>query len=91
MSLVTISKSYFGYHTSSPTTPLKNFPFVTRPDIKKLENAEKLLVMLGALDKSSNPRKNLSGKITDLGETMHSFPVSPRYARILSLSGRFSN
>ena len=67
---------------------VKNFPFVTRPDIKKLENAEKLLVMLSALEKSDNPRKNLSGRITNLGETMHSFPVSPRYARILSLSSQ---
>jgi len=65
---------------------IAKFPFVTSPTQDKLINAEKLLVNLNALHKPDNPRDELSGKITELGSLMHSFPVSPRYARILALS-----
>lgn len=52
-----------------------NFPFPTPPDRGALARAEKLLVTLGALDKTK--------KITELGRTMSAFPVGPRYAKIL--------
>ncbi|CUM49862.1 uncharacterized protein AC631_02660 [Debaryomyces fabryi] len=52
-----------------------NFPFPTPPDRLALSKAEKLLTILGALDKKNN--------VTDLGRTMAVFPLSPRFAKIL--------
>lgn len=52
-----------------------NFPFPTPPDRIALSKAEKLLSILGALDKDKN--------VTDLGKTMSIFPLSPRFAKIL--------
>lgn len=53
-----------------------NFPFPTPPDRRALAKAEKLLTILGALDKKAK-------KITELGTTMSFFPLSPRFAKIL--------
>lgn len=52
-----------------------NFPFPTPPDRIALSKAERLLTILGALDKDNN--------VTDLGRTMAVFPLSPRFAKIL--------
>lgn len=52
-----------------------NFPFPTPPDRLALSKAERLLTILGALDKDNN--------VTDLGRTMAVFPLSPRFAKIL--------
>ena len=54
---------------------VQNFPFPTVPDRTALNKAEKLLVNLGALDSH--------GVITELGRSMSSFPLSPRFAKIL--------
>ncbi|XP_060104989.1 probable ATP-dependent RNA helicase DHX37 [Heteronotia binoei] len=70
-----------------------NFPFPTPPPTDALVAAEELLIALGALQeppKSGRPGKlqeaKLSCPITPLGATMASFPVAPRYAKMLALS-----
>lgn len=65
---------------------IKNFPFVTLPDPESLVKAEKLCINLGALKRPT--RRQMSGGITALGKTMNTFPVSPRFGRILSLSAQ---
>ncbi|XP_040843074.1 probable ATP-dependent RNA helicase DHX37 [Ochotona curzoniae] len=72
-----------------------NFPFPTPPSVEALAAAEELLIALGALQA---PRKaerakqlqvhssRLSCPITALGRTMATFPVAPRYAKMLALS-----
>lgn len=52
-----------------------NFPFPTPPDRHSLTTAEKLLEYLSAISSS--------GQITQIGQTMSVFPLSPRFARIL--------
>ncbi|XP_075032998.1 putative ATP-dependent RNA helicase DHX37 [Mixophyes fleayi] len=69
-----------------------NFPFPTPPSADALIAAEELLISLGALqDPPKIGRLNvlqkakLSSPITPLGRTMASFPVAPRYAKMLAL------
>lgn len=57
-----------------------NFPFPTPPDRDALLHAEQLLMDLGALALDTK-------LITHVGKAMASFPVGPRYARML-LIGR---
>ncbi|KDQ62426.1 hypothetical protein JAAARDRAFT_30334 [Jaapia argillacea MUCL 33604] len=72
-----------------------NFPFPTSPDKRALYKAETLLTHLGALDISSHLPKSskevlvstLGGHITELGQSMALFPLSPRFSRML-VSGR---
>ncbi|PMB68805.1 putative ATP-dependent RNA helicase DHR1 [Beauveria bassiana] len=52
-----------------------NFPFPTPPERHSLATAEKLLEYLSAISSS--------GQITQIGQTMSVFPLSPRFARIL--------
>ncbi|KAG8597482.1 hypothetical protein GDO81_002299 [Engystomops pustulosus] len=69
-----------------------NFPFPTPPSPDALIAAEELLIALGALEeppkvgrlKALNKAK-LSSPITPLGRVMASFPVAPRYAKMLAL------
>ncbi|KAK3750958.1 hypothetical protein RRG08_009215 [Elysia crispata] len=70
-----------------------NFPFPTPPESEQIKSAESLLLSLGAvqrIDAKSNRYKAMlkekSPVITTLGETMASFPVSPRYAKMLTLA-----
>ncbi|XP_066466100.1 probable ATP-dependent RNA helicase DHX37 [Tiliqua scincoides] len=70
-----------------------NFPFPTPPPTDALVAAEELLIALGALQdppKSGRLKKlqeaKLSCPISPLGATMASFPVAPRYAKMLALS-----
>ncbi len=68
-----------------------NFPFPTPPDRMGLKAAESLLTHLGALEPVTSTRMvggverkgTLGGKITDLGKAMASFPVTPRFAKML--------
>uniref|UniRef100_A0A6Q2ZP66 RNA helicase n=1 Tax=Esox lucius TaxID=8010 RepID=A0A6Q2ZP66_ESOLU len=60
-----------------------NFPFPTPPSTEALVAAEQLLVSLGALEEP--PRTRLSCPISPLGRAMASFPVAPRYAKMLAL------
>ncbi|KAL7024273.1 hypothetical protein ACKWTF_012967 [Chironomus riparius] len=57
-----------------------NFPFPSPPDRVQLEVAEKRLKILGALDNQE------VSKITKLGSSIASFPVNPRYGKMLALS-----
>jgi ATP-dependent RNA helicase DHX37/DHR1 len=52
-----------------------NFPFPTPPDRQALAKAEKLLSYLQAV--------STGGQVTQIGQTMSIFPLSPRFARIL--------
>lgn len=52
-----------------------NFPFPTPPDRQSLAKSEKLLTYLSAISSS--------GQVTQIGQTMSVFPLSPRFARIL--------
>uniref|UniRef100_A0A8C8XEJ7 DEAH-box helicase 37 n=1 Tax=Panthera leo TaxID=9689 RepID=A0A8C8XEJ7_PANLE len=70
-----------------------NFPFPTPPSAEALVAAEELLVALGALQAPQKTervkqlqRSRLSCPITALGRTMATFPVAPRYAKMLALS-----
>uniref|UniRef100_A0A667H3B6 DEAH-box helicase 37 n=1 Tax=Lynx canadensis TaxID=61383 RepID=A0A667H3B6_LYNCA len=70
-----------------------NFPFPTPPSAEALVTAEELLVALGALQAPQKTervkqlqRSRLSCPITALGRTMATFPVAPRYAKMLALS-----
>ncbi|KAG8514999.1 putative ATP-dependent RNA helicase DHX37, partial [Galemys pyrenaicus] len=70
-----------------------NFPFPTPPSVEALIAAEELLVALGALQMPPRPHRaqqlqkpGLSSPITALGRTMATFPVAPRYAKMLALS-----
>ncbi|XP_069789305.1 probable ATP-dependent RNA helicase DHX37 isoform X2 [Narcine bancroftii] len=70
-----------------------NFPFPTPPATESLIAAEELLISLGALEEPPKhgrfkelERAKLSCPITSLGRAMASFPVAPRYAKMLALS-----
>ncbi|CAI5649789.1 unnamed protein product [Oreochromis niloticus] len=69
-----------------------NFPFPTPPSTEALVAAEQLLVSLGALEEppctgrlKDMQQAKLSCPITPLGRAMASFPVAPRYAKMLAL------
>ncbi|XP_067083676.1 probable ATP-dependent RNA helicase DHX37 [Osmerus mordax] len=69
-----------------------NFPFPTPPSMEALVAAEQLLVSLGALEEPPRTgrvkdieRARLSCPVTPLGRAMASFPVAPRYAKMLAL------
>jgi ATP-dependent RNA helicase DHX37/DHR1 len=57
-----------------------NFPFPSPPDRIQLEVSEKRLKILGALDNHD------TAKITKLGSSIASFPVAPRFGKMLALS-----
>ncbi|XP_042636514.1 probable ATP-dependent RNA helicase DHX37 [Orycteropus afer afer] len=70
-----------------------NFPFPTPPSVEALIAAEELLISLGALQAPQKAarmkqlqRSRVSCPITPLGRTMATFPVAPRYAKMLALS-----
>lgn len=58
-----------------------NFPFPTPPERLSLSKAERLLIILGALEKETKA-------ITDLGRTMSLFPLNPRFAKILIIGNQ---
>ncbi|KAG5840982.1 hypothetical protein ANANG_G00194730 [Anguilla anguilla] len=69
-----------------------NFPFPTPPSGEALIAAEQLLLALGALEEplqtgrlKAMEKARLSCPITPLGRAMASFPVAPRYAKMLAL------
>ena len=59
---------------------LERFGWIEAPDPKSLRRAIDLLGDLGALDRKT-------GEITGLGGRMLSFPVHPRYSRMLLMAG----
>ena len=72
-----------------------NFPFPTPPDSKEIRLAERNLLLLGALqqpDKKSSLKEiekyMKNAKITPLGRAISLFPLAPRFAKMLVLSGQ---
>ncbi|XP_044514671.1 probable ATP-dependent RNA helicase DHX37 [Gracilinanus agilis] len=72
-----------------------NFPFPSPPPLEALVSAEELLIALGALREPPQTGRvkqlqgaKLSCPISPLGRTMATFPVAPRYAKMLALSQR---
>ncbi|NWX85567.1 DHX37 helicase, partial [Nothoprocta pentlandii] len=70
-----------------------NFPFPTPPPAEALAAAEELLIALGALKEppmtgrlKEQQTAKLSCPISPLGRVMATFPVAPRYAKMLALS-----
>ncbi|KAI8853330.1 P-loop containing nucleoside triphosphate hydrolase protein [Chytridium lagenaria] len=60
-----------------------NFPFPTPPSADSLRKGERLLVHLGALTRSEAGEPS---KITELGRLLSSYPISPRYAKMLVIA-----
>lgn len=62
-----------------------NFPFPTPPDRADLQRAEKVLINLGALNAPvlSGNRVTNPARITELGQAMSLFPLSPRFSKML--------
>lgn len=66
---------------------IPNFPFPTIPDLNNIEATEKRLIMLGALKQTINvDTKDESILITSLGKIISTFPVSPRYGKMLAIA-----
>lgn len=63
-----------------------NFPFPTPPDIVQLKFAEKRLTVLGALQSVPKKQELYCAKVTLLGRSIATFPVIPRYGKMLALS-----
>jgi ATP-dependent helicase HrpB len=63
-------------------TDIAGFPWLESPDPKSVQRSETLLRDLGALEQAT-------GAITPLGQRMLSFPVHPRYARMLLAAQEF--
>ncbi|XP_062487606.1 probable ATP-dependent RNA helicase DHX37 [Pezoporus occidentalis] len=70
-----------------------NFPFPTPPPTEALAAAEELLIALGALKEppmTGRLKQQLAAKlscpVSPLGRIMATFPVAPRYAKMLALS-----
>lgn len=62
-----------------------NFPFPTPPDRAGLQLAEKVLISLGALTAPgiSGKKITMPARITELGQAMSLFPLSPRFSKML--------
>ncbi|VDN93251.1 unnamed protein product [Brugia pahangi] len=66
-----------------------NFPFPTVPDEDSLEEAEKRLIRLGALQVSV--KNNVKeARISFLGKTLSIFPLAPSFAKILVMANQHS-
>lgn len=62
-----------------------NFPFPSPPDATQLQVAENKLKILGALEPVSEAKDALT-RVTALGKAISSFPVAPRFGKMLALS-----
>ncbi|XP_011328885.1 probable ATP-dependent RNA helicase kurz isoform X2 [Ooceraea biroi] len=67
---------------------IMHFPFPTQPDIEQLKAAMDRLTILGALEPPKKKEEIYRTQITPLGRQMASFPVAPRYGKMLVLSRR---
>uniref|UniRef100_A0A0R3S0K4 RNA helicase n=1 Tax=Elaeophora elaphi TaxID=1147741 RepID=A0A0R3S0K4_9BILA len=66
-----------------------NFPFPTPPDEDSLEEAEKRLIRLGALQ--TTVKNNMKeARISVLGKTLSIFPLAPTFAKILVMANQHS-
>ncbi|KHN78667.1 Putative ATP-dependent RNA helicase rha-2, partial [Toxocara canis] len=66
---------------------VSNFPFPTRPDRDALEEAEKRLIRLGALEIGIK-NKVKEARISALGKTLSMFPLAPKFAKILVMANQ---
>jgi len=73
MRRVDLCQTILALHTWSATRAA-DFGWFEAPDVHRIESAERLLEMLGAME---------SGKITALGKRMMSLPLHPRLARLM--------
>uniref|UniRef100_A0A915AK36 RNA helicase n=1 Tax=Parascaris univalens TaxID=6257 RepID=A0A915AK36_PARUN len=64
-----------------------NFPFPTRPDGDALEEAEKRLIRLGALEVGIK-NKLKEARISALGKTLSMFPLAPKFAKMLVMANQ---
>ena len=64
---------------ASGVSDIDRFRWLEKPDTRSLSRAIELLADLGAIDRQT-------GKITQLGNRMLSFPVHPRYSRMLLMA-----
>jgi ATP-dependent helicase HrpB len=65
---------------AGPLADIHAFPWVDPPEDRALERAMRLLIDLGAVD-------GASGAITALGRKLVSFPMHPRFGRMLLAAG----
>ncbi|OQV23883.1 putative ATP-dependent RNA helicase DHX37 [Hypsibius exemplaris] len=65
-----------------------NFPFPSPPSRESLIVAEAELLALGAVQPVKGKTLASGSRITPLGRTMSNFPVAPRFAKMLALSGQ---
>ncbi len=72
---IDLTETLLALHAGGLKNP-DEFPWFEPPDAKQLERAETLLLDLGAIDPET-------GEITETGRSLVSFPVHPRYGRML--------
>jgi ATP-dependent RNA helicase DHX37/DHR1 len=65
-----------------------HFPFPTSPDNEALRSAEKVLVAISALKPKSSTLSHQTStgadlQLTDVGDAMLDYPLSPRHARLI--------
>eukprot|EP01091_Cochliopodium_minus_P012546 TRINITY_DN3821_c0_g1_i1.p1 TRINITY_DN3821_c0_g1~~TRINITY_DN3821_c0_g1_i1.p1 ORF type:complete len:1358 (+),score=511.06 TRINITY_DN3821_c0_g1_i1:63-4136(+) len=69
---------------------IQNFPFPTPPSLDAIERALKTLTYLGALLKTEvlgvKGNTVIKHKVTQLGHELSTFPVAPRYGKMLLLA-----
>ncbi|GLH11278.1 ATP-dependent RNA helicase DHX8 [Gryllus bimaculatus] len=64
-----------------------NFPFPSPPGQEQLQASERRLILLGALQRrEGSSEDDWTARITSLGQSMATFPVAPRFAKMLALS-----
>ncbi|KAK7794474.1 hypothetical protein R5R35_004698 [Gryllus longicercus] len=64
-----------------------NFPFPSPPGQEQLQASERRLILLGALQRrEGSSEDDWAARITSLGQSMATFPVAPRFAKMLALS-----
>ena len=67
---------------------VRSFRWIEPPEERSINKALQLLADLGAITMTNDPEKE-EGVITPLGRRMISFPVHPRYARMLLAGEQF--
>lgn len=72
---VDLCETVLALHSWGITEP-STFPWFERPELDRLAGAERLLVMLGAVEDQTR-------RITALGGRLHALPVHPRLGRLL--------
>ncbi len=77
---IDLTETLLALHAGGLKDP-DEFPWFESPDVKQVERAETLLADLEAIDPET-------GEITETGDLLVSFPVHPRYGRMLLAGNR---